>query len=366
MKILQLLPALHQGGAERGAVELSRELIRRGIESAVISQGGRLAAQIESDGGKHYVLSVKSKNPLTFFPRALQLRGAIKSIRPDIIHVRSRLPAWLLKFANASLKLPVVSTVHGFNRVGRYSRVMTDADKIICASPSIKNYVRANYGIADEKIALIPRGVDLAAFNPNHLDDKFIREFRAKYQLENAYIAAAVGRIAPGKGLATFIRALARAQKKRKILIGLIIGDADQSRLAHLGKLKNLADELNAPIKFIGNQSRMTEIYSLADVIVSCAEKPETFGRTLAESLAMNCPVIATRHGGAMDIVRENKDGFLFAPGDDADLAELLIAAGECEWKGLRESASRFSLDEMAEKTLAVYQSVLAESRRQK
>ena len=141
MKIVQVIPELNEGGVERGVVELNREYVKLGIESYIISNGGKLVNQIVQDGGNHIIFDVCSKNIFTSFSRIRGLKKILKDLKPDIIHVRSRVPAWLVYFANKSLKIKVVSTVHGFNSVGFYSSIMQKSDAVICVSNSIKKYI---------------------------------------------------------------------------------------------------------------------------------------------------------------------------------------------------------------------------------
>ena len=169
MRILQLLPELNEGGVERGVVELNREFVKKEIESFVISKGGKLENQINLDGGTFIKFDVCSKNIFTAFRRVNALKKILKEIKPDIIHVRSRVPAWLVYFANKSLKIKVVSTVHGFNSVGFYSSIMQKADAVICVSNSIKEYIQKHYQTNESKITVIPRGIDLELFNPKIL-----------------------------------------------------------------------------------------------------------------------------------------------------------------------------------------------------
>ena len=142
MIVVQLLPELNEGGVERGVVELNREYVKLGITSFVISNGGKLENQINIDGGTHIKFDVCSKNIFTVISRINGLKKILKDIKPDIIHVRSRVPAWLIFFANKSLGIKVVSTVHGFNSVGFYSSIMQKADAVICVSNSIKEYIQ--------------------------------------------------------------------------------------------------------------------------------------------------------------------------------------------------------------------------------
>ncbi len=362
MKIMQLLPELNEGGVERGVVELNRELVRRGFDSVVMSAGGKLAETIEKDGGRHIIFDLCSKNPLSAMTRVRRLRTILNSVQPDILHARSRVPAWLAVFANRKLQIPFVTTVHGYNSVNAYSRVMTYGDMVICVSTGIKGYIQQHYSIPDEKVTVIHRGVDPELFNPSRVNMSWLELFQKEHCLNNKYIVTSVGRITELKDYETFIHAVKDAAETIPNICGLIVGGVRHDKQAYFERLKKLVAELGAEeqIVFAGSQSEIEAIYALSNVLVSCSKKPESFGRTLIEAMAMNTPVIATRHGGALDIIEEGKNGFLFEPGNVAELAEALKRQKELPRDGLREYVlSRFSLEQMVEKTVAVYVQLL-------
>ena len=141
MRIVQLLPELNEGGVERGTMELSRELVKLGHESIVISAGGKLREQIEKDGGRHITFDICSKNPFTAPFRMIKLRKLLKELKPDILHARSRVPAWLTYLANKKLYFPFVTTVHGLNSINKYSEVMTKGDRVIAVSEVVRDYI---------------------------------------------------------------------------------------------------------------------------------------------------------------------------------------------------------------------------------
>ena len=362
MHILQILPALEEGGVERGTVELNREFVRRGLVSTVISSGGHLAGTVERDGGRHLTLDVKSKNPLTVPQRVLALRRTLKALRPDLVHYRSRVPGWLFVLANRPLRLPFVSTVHGFNSVSAYSRIMTAGQRVICPSTSVVDYIREHYGTPPEKIRLVPRGIDPQLFDPARLDAAFMADFRSRHGLAGRFVVLGVGRITPLKGYDALIRATALARATNPQIKTVIVGGAEATRAGHEQALRKLVAELGLGdhVAFAGSQSKVAEIYACGHVLVSGNRaKPESFGRSMAEALAMGCPVIATRFGGALDIVREGFNGWLVEPGDEAQLADRLVQASTAAFSGLREDIlARFSLDQMVRKTLAVYDEV--------
>jgi len=361
MHVVQVLPELNEGGVERGTVELSRELVARGISSTVISSGGRLAEVIEQDGGRHCRLDVCSKNPLTAPARIRRLRRLLMELQPDILHARSRVPAWLCHLANRSLRIPFVTTVHGFNSINAYSRVMTFGDRVICVSGAIRDYVKQHYGVPDEKLVVIPRGVDLEAFDPDNLDREFMARFRADHGLEGRWVVTSVGRITQLKDFETFIGAIGLLKEQCPEVVGLIVGGVREDKEEYYSSLQCLAIDLDLRehIIFTGSQQNIAEIYALSDVVVSSSKKPESFGRAAAEALAMNVPVVASCHGGVLDIVSDGITGFLFPPGDASVLAQQIKKTSTLDSSGLRKQVvENFSLEMMVARTQSVYSSL--------
>ncbi len=361
MRILQILPSLDDGGVERGTVDSNRLYIEAGHESWVISAGGKRVAAIEADGGHHVTVDVKSKNPLTAFPRMLALRRALRRIRPDVIHFRSRVPGWLTLWANraSDLRIPTVSTLHGLNHPCFYSSVMMRADKVIAVSSVGAQFIRDNYPwVPEEKITIIPRGIDLDTFNPAVIDSAWQAEFMREFDLEGKFVAACVGRVSALKGVDTLIRATALL-KDWDAFTAVVVGGPQKNQEHVLEDLKTLAAELGVSdkVRFTGSQKKIPEIAALADVVCSCnTKKPESFGRTVAEALAMNTPVIAAAHGGVLDIIRDTIDGYLYPPGDADALAAALRRIPALPTEGLREHIeANFTAAHMVAATLAVY-----------
>ena len=357
MKIMQLLPELNEGGVERGVVELNREFVKKGIESFVISAGGKLENQINLDGGNHVKFDVCSKNIFTVFKRVKVLKKILKELNPNIIHVRSRVPAWLVYFANKSLKIKVVSTVHGFNSVGFYSSIMQKADAVICVSNSIKEYIQKHYQTNENKITVIPRGIDLDLFNPKNIDETFIENFKKEFDLKDKFIVSSVGRVTQLKDYETFIKAILLVKKEIPNIVGLIVGGVRRDKEDYLNSLKSLIKELNLEenITFTGSQSKIEQIYALSDVVISSSKKPESFGRAVAEAICMNKPVIATNHGGVKDIIIENVNGFFFEVGNDKELASNILKSRALVFDGYGYISNTFSLKNMVNKTIEVY-----------
>jgi glycosyltransferase involved in cell wall biosynthesis len=233
-------------------------------------------------------------------------------------------------------------------------------------SQAAVEYVRKNYGTPESLIRLVHRGIDPVAFDPARLDADFVRAFKTRHALDGRFVILAVGRITSLKGYRELIQAAALARGDLQDPLNLavvIVGGVQQGQEAYAAELRALVTrlKLDDAVVFAGSQTRMAEIYDAADVVVSCStSKPETFGRSMIEALAMNRPVIATRHGGALDIMREGVTGWLVEPGDIAGLAAGLVKAANTRLTGLRAYAiERFSLDAMVEKNLAIYRDVL-------
>lgn len=363
MRIVQLLPELNEGGVERGVADLNREFIKKGIENIVISNGGILVDQILKDGGKHIQYDICSKNILTVPLRVFRLRKILKKINPDIIHVRSRVPAWLVYFANRSLKFKVVSTVHGFNSVNLYSKIMTKADRIICGSSFMIEHIIKHYQVPKEKIKLIPRGIDLDYFNHQDLDENFINNFIAKYNLKEKIVLTQVARITQWKDQKTTIKAFAKLKKEYKNAVLLLVGGYRKDKEGYYSQLEMLVKNLDLEndIIFVGHTNKIKEIFSLAKINISSSYKPETFGRANVEGMFLGVPLVGTNVGATSDYIIEGKTGYYFEPENENDLYDKLLLALKTEFnKGYISNFSKekFSLKSMVEKNIEVYKSI--------
>lgn len=363
MKILQIVPELNQGGVERGTIELSRELVCHGHESIVVSAGGILSEQIVKDGGSHIRLDVCSKNIGTAVPRIYRLRKLLQTIRPNIVHSRSRVPAWMSFFALKGLSIPMVTTVHGFNSVHGYSKIMLAGKRVIYGSSSIKEYVEKHYDFDRSKLRYVPRGIDMHYFSEEMVEKEFVEDFIAHNNLQDRYLITIVGRITEWKGHEDFIRAIGILHRKNPKICGLIVGRTADNKGAYHDKIMKLAHENggDAAFCFVGPQTKVREIYSLSNIVVSAAStKPETFGRIAAEALAMGTPVVASNHGGSLDIISDGKAGMFFEAGDYEDLARKIEKSMNHEFGDMRQHIQQhFSLDHMVETELKVYEELV-------
>ena len=379
MKTLQLVPAMEQGGVERGVVEMNRVLVGAGWENVVVSAGGRLADQIVRDGGRHLACDVKSKNPLTFFARAAALRKILADERPDVVCAHSRVPAWLYRWAGRGLGIPWITFAHGANSIGWYSKVMTAGDLTVTPSQYIADYLHAAYGTAPSRMRVIPRAIEAAHFDMAKLDADFIAAKRAEWKTDGFRVVMGVGRITQLKGYDVLIRALAYLHGTH-VASGedtpdyklVIVGEAVELRKDYAESLKALVRELRVEdnVVFAGNQRQIAECLTIADVVVSSNwKKPEAFGRSMAEALAMDRPVVATAFGGALDIVEDGVNGALVAVPDakaTADeravpFANAIRAVLRLPKRDLRTPAlEKFSFERMAAASLAVYRELAA------
>ena len=361
MRIVQLLPALNEGGVERGTVELNREFVARGVESVVISAGGRLAPQIEQDGGRHITLDIRSKNPFTFPLRVMRLRRVLRELQPSIVHARSRIPAWLCVAANRPLRFPFVTTVHGISSVNPYSRVMTFGDHVICVSEVVASHIQKHYHTPGGRITVIQRGVDLRVFDPAKVDGAFVNGFRTTHGLAGKRVLMSVGRVTRLKGFEDFIDAVQLVRKSRPDVAGVIVGGAGAGKEDYLEELKQRVARLGleGQVIFTGSQTRMAEIYALADVMVNCSPIMPNVQRTIVESLAMNTPVLATNQEGLNHLVRDGVNGFIINTHDPEDLAAKAVKAMELTRAGIRATIPQeFTLEAMVESTLSRNDSV--------
>lgn len=364
MHIVQLIPALRQGGVEAIVCGLAAEYARRGHCSTVISSGGPLVGRVEAGGSTHLRLEMASKNPLTVWPRARALGRLLRRLGPDVVHAHSRVPAWLYRLSR--VRLPWVTTVHGFNSPNAYSAVMARGDRVTGVSRAVLAYAKEHFGLEEASARLIPCGIDLDFFDPDKVDHETLEALCAEHGLAGKRVVTTVGRITELKDYETFIEAVVRARREDPALHGLVCGSVSPNKRDYYERLQKRVDELQARpfITFLLDCPHLREVYALSDLVVSAKKEPEAFGLTLIEALAMNTPVLATRHGGPLDIIEEGRNGAFFAPGDVEGLARLLVnplLPSEADHRA--RVVDRYSIEAMATGMLEVYAEV-APSRR--
>lgn len=365
MTIVQILPALNSGGVERGTLEIARALVEAGHRSVVISSGGRLVAQLESEGSEHLSLPVQRKSLLSLL-QVRRLRKQIAALAADVVHARSRVPAWLAWLAirpmAQALRPRFVTTVHGLYSVSAYSAIMTRGDAVIAVSETARRYVVDNYPrCPQDRIRVIHRGVDPDEFSPDFRPSAaWLATWRAQFpQLVGRRVITLPGRITRLKGHDAFIRLIAALTAAGEPVHGLVVGGAEQRKRAYL-------DELSAAIKRAGLSEHITltglrgdirEIFSQSDVVVSLSRQPESFGRTALEALALRVPVVAWSHGGVGEILGRMFPAGAVPLGDfDTLLARVrMVLVARPEVGGL---PPEFVRARMCAETLAVYRAL--------
>ncbi len=358
MKILQLLPELNIGGVERGTIDLAKILVEEGHKSFVISNGGRLVSQLEKNGSSHVSMPIHKKSLKTFFLSS-ELAKHIEDISPDIVHVRSRMPAWVNFFALKKLKnKPIcVSTFHGLYSFPTYSQVMSFTDHSIAISETVKEYMQLKYQIPNEKITVIPRGCDMNVFNNNPLDKEWIISFLKQFpSVADKKILTMPTRITRWKGVDTFVKLLSQLDDT---FIGLIVGPVSKSKKRYLKELKFLIAKLKCENKIIFTDSRndISNIYKFSDLVFNLSSSPEPFGRTMIEAISCGTKVVAWNHGGANEILSTLFPEGLVKLNDVIQLQETV--ENLIKNKDLQPSENIFTVSRMTSETIDLYSKLL-------
>jgi len=366
--VLQVLPHLNSGGLVSGAIEVSEALQKSGMRSFVASEGGRREREIIRTGGKVFNFSLGSKNPLIIFLNIYKLSRIIKKYKINIIHARSRAPAWSAYFAAKKMGIPFVTTFHGTysiqnNLKKKYNSIMVKADKVIAISSFINKHILSNYKVDQEKIVTVHRGINIEKYDYLKVSNERLIAFSKKFNIpEDSFVILLPGRITRWKGHILLIEAISKLQ--RSDIICLFVGDL-QGRNKYFAELNKTIDKfkLKNNFRIISNQSDMAVIYKLSDVVVSASLEPEAFGRVVAEAQAMGRPTVAVNHGGGPEIIIDGVTGWLFRPGDANDLAEKINKAlniniddrKKMSVKAIERAKLNFNNEMMCAKKLNIY-----------
>jgi glycosyltransferase involved in cell wall biosynthesis len=371
--VLQVLPALGSGGVERGTVEVAAALVAAGFRAIVASEGGPLEHDLARAGATHVTLNLASKSPMKIWRNARALAGLVQAERVDIIHARSRAPAWSAHLAAGRTGRKFVTTWHGtynedFPGKRAYNAVMARGERVIAISHFIARHLLARAPVNPARVRVIPRGVDPARFDPDAVNGaRLTAAARHLAVPDGAPIVLLPGRVTRWKGQMVLVDAMARLA--RRDAVAVLLGD-DQGR-------DRFRAELEAQVAALGLGGRvfvrphaadMPAVLKLASVVVSASTDPEAFGRVVIEGQAMARPVVATNHGGAAETVRDEDTGLLVPPGDAAGLAGaidrlLALDAAEAASLGARARAhvlaERYTTEAMCAATLDVYRELL-------
>ena len=372
--IAQIIPALNNGGVERGTVETAQAISDVGWNPIVISSGGMLESQLKRAGAKHFTLPVNKKNPISWQFTKIKLQKILKGENVDIVHVRSRVPAWIGLPVAKVFDIPTVSTIHGkfeaYNLLKRaYNKQMLKADEIIAISKFTKSVIERQFPKLLPNISLnvIHRGVDTSVFSPNNVtQQRIINEAERIGLPDDLPVVMLPARPSSWKGHLILLRALARLEHLQVAIVLLGAGDFNTGYAEMLEKT-SVELGLGANVRITTSSRDMPAALMLADVVVMPSIHPEPFGRIAIEAQAMGRPVIAFDHGGARETILEGKTGWLAKPNDIDSLSENLKTALSIskskrnELSDLAQSSvkRRFSVRKMTNSTLEIYRKLL-------
>lgn len=327
-----MLPRLQSGGVERGTLEIAAALVQAGHRSIVVSEGGAMVTRLVAAGSEHVEMQV-AKKQLGTFNTIRRLAAFIGRENPDVVHARSRLPAWLCWQALKSCRgfVPRFATsVHGLYSVNRYSAVMAKGDLIEAVSDTARDYLLENYPHVDPtRVRTIYRGVDpelyYSGFRPSA---GWIQGWRESLGETDATTIVLPGRLSRLKGHFEFLDVCRELGRIGLRFQGFIVGGIDRGREKYAQSLKREIEGdrfLNERVTMLGHRNDLREIISVADVVVSLSTKPEAFGRTVLEALSLGTPVVAFGHGGAGEILRKHFPYGAVPPFDCRAVAETII-----------------------------------------
>ena len=368
--VMQVVPRLVSGGVERGTVEIAQALVSGGWQSVVVSAGGPMAHEVERAGARHVTLPVDSKNPWAMYANIGRLAEVIERHSVDIVHARSRAPAWSALAAARRTGRHFITTFHNAygaqSRLKRlYNSVMAKGERVIAISDFVGEHVAEVYGVGPDRLRVIPRGVDITRFDPDHVGAERLITLSRQWRLpDGAFVLMLPGRLTRWKGHTVVIDAL--AMLGRTDIRCLFVGGGDL-RYRHELEARAMRHGLGAVVQMVDDCRDMPAAYMLADVVVSASTEPEGFGRVIVEAQAMGRPVIATDHGGARETVVPGRTGWLVPPGDARALAEAIAEAMTLGPEARIAHAERaiehvrrhFNALTMAARTLQVYDEIL-------
>lgn len=370
--ILQVVPSLGSGGVERGTIEMVQAIARAGGTALVASAGGRLEPAVAAAGGRHLILPLASKNPVRIWRNVGHLVRLIRAEGVQLMHARSRAPAWSASLAAQKAGTHFVTTYHApydESTPGKraYNAVMARGERVIAISQFIAELVQERHGVSSSRIRLIPRGVDPVLFDPDTLPPQRVEALRAEWGVQPGQrIVLLPGRLSRWKGQEVLIQALRFLRTPG--LVCIIAGPLrDRDRYVAQLQARAAALGVEGRVKFVGACDDMPAGLALADVVVNASVEPEGFGRTVIEAQAMRRPLIATDHGGAAETVQHGRTGWRVTPGDPVALAaaiDRVLALPAAEREAVGQMArhavlARYTTAAMQRATLAVYSELL-------
>ena len=366
MRVLQLLPALNSGGVERGTLEIAQALVSSGHDARVMSAGGRFVPELERLGAQHITRPIGRKAPATL----AQIPRLAKTLRQnpvDIVHARSRLPAWVawlaIRMLPSGRRPHFVTTLHGLHSVNAYSAIMTRGERVIAVSETVRDYIISNYPKADpRRVRVIYRGIDPDQFHPEFSpSQQWLEQWGQDYpQLKNRFIVTLPGRITRLKGHLDWLKVIRTLRDRIPGLAALVVGDTDPGKQDYAREVRRRVIELKLQdtVVFTGHRSDMREIYAISDVVCSTSTKPEAFGRTTLEALALGRPVVGWNQGGVGELLSELFPEGAVPTGDNAAMAKAIQAIFHGQVSPVRRNEI-FLLKNMQQQTLTLYRELL-------
>jgi len=374
--ILQLIPSMQSGGAERGTIEIATGIIEAGGRALVASApGGRMIAELEATGAKHIPLEVGKKSPFAVRANAKAVAAICAAEKVDLIHARSRVPAWVAHRAAQKTGIPYLATWHGIHHGGalkqRYNKGLLLGERVIAVSEFTGRHIAETYGVGPDRLRVIPRGVDLSKYRPEDVMGGRLIKLSEQWKVPDGVpVVLMPGRLTELKGHRLLIEAvdqIRQAMGDWKFVV-VIVGD-DQGDTAYRNSLEKEIEkrDLWNVMRLAPHCDDMAAAYKLSDIVVVPSTAPEAFGRVPIEAQAMGAMVVAAGHGGLAETVIEGETGFLFTPGDAASLAKALQAALTVDLE-TRERLSKIASSRvhteydarlMVSRTLQVYEEIL-------
>jgi glycosyltransferase involved in cell wall biosynthesis len=370
--VLQVLPRLVAGGVERGTVEVAAALAAAGWSSWVASEGGPMVRELQKAGARHVELPLASKNPLVIRRNAARLADLVRREGIDLVHARSRAPAWSAAAAARRTGCRLVTSFHNVYGAGNFARrwynaVMGRGERVIAISHFVAENAARLYGVDPARLRVIHRGVDLERFDPARVSAERVVRLARDWRLPDGLpVVMLPARLTRWKGQLDLVAALARLGRRdlRCLLVG---GGAGKDAYRRDVEAAVMRARLENVVGIVDHCADMAAAYMLADVVVSASNRPEGFGRVIVEAQAMGRPVIATDHGGARETVLQGETGWLVPPGDPealaAALAEALALAPDARAllaeRARAHVGAHFSTARMCEAEIAVYEELL-------
>jgi len=380
IKVLQVIPELGYGGAETGCYDLAHFLPEKNCKSYIITSGGKLLKFVKKGKVKIIKLPVKFKNPILIFFNTIAIFLIILFYNINIVHARSRAPAWSCLIATKLARRKFVTTFHGTynfnNRLKKfYNSVMVRSDLVIAGSNFIFSHINENYGEFflknKRKLLVIFRGINTNYFNPQKVLPSKLDKFSKQFNIDrNKFIILMPGRLTSWKGQKIFIEAIKLLKEQDNIppFEAIILGDA-QGRNVYKKQLLGLTQQhrLGKEIKFINHCEEMPVAYRIANLVCSCSIEPEAFGRVPVEAQSMEVPIIASNIGGSTETIVKDKTGFLFESGNSNALTNTIIMVMQRDYNSLKSIGfegrknilKKFDVDKMCNTTFTEYKKLI-------